>query len=105
MKDDNFTEKPISEFNSKDTLYASVTSSGMTYSILLQFISFEKGVVTGKILSIEPNNITAFWKGKELIKVGNEFSCRIIKCNTYKPRKGVFWFTRNPTKKDYFCTK
>ena len=109
MRDiDNFTEKSISEFTNKDTLYAQIKVSGFNYEFLLKFISFEKGTVLGEVISIEPNNTKHLWVGKELIKIGGLLSCKITKCYTYNKKiKSVFngcnWFKKDTKSKEYKC--
>ena len=61
MKIDNYTNKPITEFNSEDTLYMQKILSGFMYTFLIKFKSFNKNIVTGEILDIQPNNFKSLW--------------------------------------------
>ena len=56
MQIKNYTNKPITEFNSEDTLYMQKILSGFMYTFLIKFKSFNKNIVTGEILDIQPNN-------------------------------------------------
>lgn len=98
----NFTTKPISEFNSSDSIYTQKVISGMNTSILMQFVKFESGMVTGEILEIQPNNSKMIWIGKDLYKIGDRFSSRIKTCYTFS-RLGAHWFAKDG--KDYKCSE
>jgi hypothetical protein len=109
MKDiHNFTEKNISEFTNQDTLYAQVKVSGFSYNFLLKFISFEKGIVLGEVISIEPNNTKHLWVKKELIRIGGLLSSKITNCYTYNKEnkegfRGCCWFKKDTKSKEYKC--
>lgn len=97
----NFTEKPISKFKKGDTLYASKQIKGYLITFYLEFISFDKGIVTGKVLEIQPNNIQGIWDGKILVNVGGEFKIKITRCHTYQ--NGCCWFEKDTKSKEYRC--
>ena len=95
MKDiNNFNLKPITDFSTEDTLYMQKSESGFSYTFHLQFISFNKGKVTGKILDIQPNDTKSVWLGKEFYKIGSEISGTISKCYTYQKGYGSHWFKK-----------
>jgi hypothetical protein len=95
MKDlNNFNLKPITAFLTEDTLYMTRKKGGYVYTLLLQFVSFNKGKVTGKILDIQPNNNQSIWFGKEYYKIGSEISTIISKCYTYEIGYGCHWFEK-----------
>jgi len=95
MKDiNNFNLKPITEFSKEDTLYMQRKKDGYVYTLCLQFVSFSKGKVTGKILDIQPNNNSSIWFGKEFYKIGSEISTMISKCYTYQKGYGRHWFKK-----------
>ena len=103
MKEDlnNFIEKKISEFNENDTLYLQKNNSGFGYIFLLKFLSFSKGNITGKILSIQPNNLNSIWLGKEFFTIGSEITGKISKCYTFKNGSGCRWFNKEGN--DWSC--
>lgn len=98
----NFTEKPITEFNSADTLSTQRVLNGMTTTILMQFVEFKSGLVTGEIIEIQPNNSSRIWIGKKLYKIGDQISVRIKTCYTFS-RLGAHWFEKQG--KDYKCSE
>lgn len=95
MEKNNFTEKSINEFNSHDTIYIQKSNHGFITTFLLKFKSFSKGIVTGEILDIQPNNQRSIWIGKGLFKIGSDISGKISKCYTFKAGKGCCWFEKN----------
>lgn len=97
----NYTDKPINEFTTQDTFYGIKKSGGYVYWFLLQFIKFEKGMITGSVCGkIEPNSHNSIWIGKEHIKQGSEISFRISKCSTFS-KTGHVWFEKQG--KQYKC--
>lgn len=51
----NLTDKNIREFVAGDTLYIQKTERGYSVNYFVQFVSFERGIVKAKVLTIEPN--------------------------------------------------
>jgi hypothetical protein len=97
----NYTDKPISEFTKNDTFYSIKTQGGFEYTFFLEFIKFEKGIITGKVCGkIQPNNKDGAWIGKEYIRLGSEMSFRLSKCYTWS-KQGCHWFKKN--EKEYRC--
>ena len=95
MKDiNNFNLKVITDFSKEDTLYMQRNNNGYNYTFCLQFISFSKGKVTGKILDIQPNNNQSIWLNKKLYRIGDEISTMISKCYTYQKNNGCHWFKK-----------
>lgn len=99
----NFTTKPISEFTDTDTLYMQKLVNGFMYTFFISFIKFEKSMVTGKIIDIQPNNITCVYIKDVRYSIGDEISGRISKCYTYDviENGGCHWFQKND--KDWSC--
>jgi len=97
----NYTAKSITEFTSEDTLYITFDKSGFRYTIFAKFIKFEKGIVTGEILDIQPNDIKGFWLKDKVYHIGDEYSSRITKCYTYMNGTGCKWFKK--VGKDWNC--
>jgi hypothetical protein len=95
MQKDNFTEKPISDFNENDTLYLIKKKAGFTYTFEIKFKSFSKGIVSGYVLSIQPNNHKSIWIDKNLIKINSIITGKISNCYTYKEMSGCKWFKKN----------
>ena len=58
---ENFVDKPISEFTDKDTIYIQKIVGGFMYTFYVQFVKFEKGILSGKIIEIQPNNVCGIW--------------------------------------------
>ena len=97
---DNHTDKYINDFTEKDTLYMQKNESGYSYTFTLQFLSFGKGVVTGKIIDlIQPNNLKSVWLGKDQYEVGEEIKGKITKCYTFKKGQGCRWFGKDKSGK------
>ena len=94
-KIDNHTNKSISEFTNDDTLYMQKIVNGFIYTFLIKFVKFEKGMVTGEIISIEPNHIRWIDIKGVCYEIGSEISSRILKCYTYKKLDGCHWFQKN----------
>ena len=82
MQIKNYTNKPITEFNSEDTLYMQKILSGFMYTFLIKFKSFNKNIVTGEILDIQPNNTKSIWIKDKLYSIGDDISGQITKCYT-----------------------
>jgi hypothetical protein len=99
----NYTDKSISEFNPDDTFYGVKTAGDYRFTFFLEFIKFEKGMLTGRVCGkIQPNNYSSLWIGKEHIRLGSEMSFRITKCYTWS-EKGCHWFEKENNK--YKCKK
>lgn len=96
----NYTDKYINDFTEEDTLYLQKNASGYTYTFTLQFLSFDKGVVTGKIIDlIQPNSLTGLWIGKDYYKMGVEIKGKVTKCYTYEKGLGCRWFEKDESGK------
>jgi hypothetical protein len=91
----NFTLKPITEFTKNDTLYIQKNVGGFSYTFLVEFTKFEKGMVTGIILDIQPNNTKQIWINNVSYKKGVPISSRISKCYTYQKGFGCCWFVKD----------
>lgn len=90
----NYTDKPISQFDENNTIYMTKKSNGFSIYFILKFKSFDKGMVTGEILDIQPNNQIGVWIGKNYHKIGSELSGRISSCYTFGNKKGCNWFKK-----------
>jgi len=99
MQIKNYTNKSITEFNSEDTLYMQKIISGFMYTFLIKFKSFNKNIVTGEILDIQPNNTKSIWIKDKLYSIGDDISGQITKCFTYDNR--CCWFKKD--NKNYNC--
>jgi hypothetical protein len=99
---ENFVDKPISEFTDKDTIYIQKIVGGFMYTFYVQFVKFEKGILSGKIIEIQPNNVHGIWIMGTFYAIGDEFSSRISKCYTFKKGRGCVWFQKDG--KDWKCT-
>ena len=79
VKDDkvvNLTDKPITEFVPGDTIYIKKMKGGFGIIYLCRFVSFERGIVTGDVISCEPK-----WAcSKHEIKKGVQLRARLSKC-------------------------
>lgn len=100
---ENFTQKPISEFTTEDTLYIQKIVNDFIYTFLVKFVKFERGILTGIILDIQPNNIKNIWIKDTCYQNGVEISSRISKCYTYIHNEGCKWFKKEG--KDWKCKK
>ena len=100
---DNFTENKISEFNENDTLYMQKNLRGFTYNFLLKFKSFSKGIITGEIVGIQPNNTKSIYIGKKCFTSGSELTGKISKCYTFKNGSGCNWFNKKGN--DWSCVR
>lgn len=75
-KIENLTDKPITEFTTDDTIYITKMKGGHSFRHLCQFVSYEKGMVTGKVISFEP-----VWAYRQFeIDRGLRVSARLSKC-------------------------
>lgn len=92
-KINNYINKPISEFTENDTLYFSKVVSGFLITFHVRFIKFEKGIITGEILDIQPNSRTSIWIGKILYEIGDEITNRVSKSYTYN--NSCIWFKKD----------
>jgi len=73
---ENLTEKPITEFIEGDTIYITKMMSGSSISHFCKFVSFERGVVTGDVISFSPN-----WVYHPVdFKRGIQVRARLAKC-------------------------
>lgn len=91
----NYTDKPITEFNSEDTFFGVKKSGEYEYTFFCQFVKFEKGILYGKVCGqIQPNNHNSIWIGKEYFQQTSEISFRISKCYTFSNR-GCHWFKKD----------
>mgnify|MGYP000450747310 CR=1 FL=1 len=55
--------------------------------------SFNKNIVTGEILDIQPNNFKSLWVKDKLYSIGDDISGQITKCYTYD--KSCCWFKKD----------
>lgn len=95
MKDiNNFSLKPISQFTEDSTLYMQKQNNGYTYTFLLKFKSFSKGIVSGEILEIQPNYSDSLCLKGEYLKIGSTLSGKISKCYTFQKGYGCHWFKK-----------
>jgi hypothetical protein len=101
MEKNNFTLKPISEFNNDDTLYIQKIISGYLITFFVNFIKYEKGMITGRIIEIQPNNYKGIYIKDTYYSIGDEIPGRISKCYTYKKDGGCHWFQKNGS--DWSC--
>jgi hypothetical protein len=97
----NFTELPISKFTKSNTLFISKQISGFSYYFLVEFEKFEKGMIHGKILDIQPNNMKRIMINGTLYKIGDSISSRISKSYTTDDSNICHWFEK--TDKDWKC--
>ena len=68
----NFVCTNIRDFNKKDTLYIKKTKNDFGTMYLCKFISFYKGVVTGKIIATERS-----W---DKMRIGETITARLTNC-------------------------
>ena len=52
---ENLTSKPITEFVPGDTIYITKMVRGHQFTHLCKFASYERGIVTGDVISFEPS--------------------------------------------------
>lgn len=90
----NFTLKPINEFNNEDTFYMQKKKQGYTYTFLLKFNSISGCIVYGKILDIQPNNNKSIVLNNVFYKIDSLISSPMTKCYTYKNGQGARWFRK-----------
>jgi len=70
----NITDRNIRQFTPMDTIYICKNESGYRIIYFCKFIKFERGIVTGSIISAEPNYAL------HISEVGKEKSARLKKC-------------------------
>lgn len=93
MKKENFTEKPLSEFTTDDTLYVKKVERGFALYFHIKFIKLEKGMVVGEIISVEHKWLESY--------IGKTVTSRAKNCYTFSDR--CHWF--NKVGKEYKCNK
>lgn len=84
MQKDNLTFKKITEFTSDDTIYIRKSSEGTGELFLCQFISFQNGRVTGKMLQAMTNPRLYTRE----IEQGKELTAPIASCALYGKAPG-----------------
>ena len=94
----NFTKKLITDFNENDTVYMTKIIGKYSYTFLLKFKTFSRGIITGEILEIQPNNMKGIHIGKKYFTKGSELSGKISKCYTSGENSVAMWFTKKDKK-------
>ena len=87
---ENLVEKPITEFEPGQTIYIKkMLPSGHSITMLCEFVSFQRGIVTGKVIKAEPD-----W-APDKFKPGHQVTARLGKCYLYGhlPDDPVDWPT------------
>ena len=73
---ENLTVKSITEFVPGDTIYISKMVNRHQFTHLCRFVSYEKGMVTGDVLSFRPD-----WAHHNVdVKRGMQIRARLAKC-------------------------
>ena len=90
----NITDKNIREFTENDTIYIKKNENGHSIMYLCNFVKFEKGNVTGKVISAEPN-----WALHQS-EVGILKSARLANCFLWGKKDGennnvCHWFGKD----------
>lgn len=93
---DNFTNKPLREFTSKDTLYVSKTKNNFSNWYFCKFVKFEKGIVHAEIMEKQKE-----WSEGE---VGDTLTIRPTSCCLWgreNARYFFHWFNLDGTLRRY----
>lgn len=89
-EEENLTNRPITEFISgEDTIYISKMRGGFQIVHYCKFVSYERGVVTGDVISWDPDWAYNEWD----LECGIEVRARLSKCYLFgrEPEDEVAW--------------
>lgn len=87
LRTENYTDKPITEFKDGDTIFIQENKAGFSTNYLVEFKSFERGMVKGIVLNSDRTRYMTS-------HIGMEISGRISKCYTWLNRGGCHWFKK-----------